>query len=107
MKESSIRSRNSRNICDALDTSDNQKRNGSSKGRILRVKQGYNPNSSSMGSVVFALPAALLGITAGFGVVSGIILSALMKDTDKNRSEKEQKPTNAQASESSAEPEGE
>ena len=47
-----------------------------SKGKILRVKQGYNPNSSSIGSIVFAMPVALLGVTAGFGVVSGIILGA-------------------------------
>lgn len=54
-----------------------------SKGKIMRVKKGYNPNSSSMGSVVFALPTALLGVTAGFGIVSGIIMSAFM--TNKNK----------------------
>ena len=66
------------------------------KGKILRVKHGYNPNSSSMGSIVFALPAALLGITAGFGAVSGVIVSAFVKkgaakgcdETDKQKSEK-------------------
>jgi hypothetical protein len=52
------------------------------KGKILRVKQGYNPNSSSMGSMVFALPAALLAVTVGFGAVSSIILAAFMKNTD-------------------------
>jgi hypothetical protein len=54
-----------------------------SKGRILRVKQGYNPNSSSMGSIVYTLPAALLAVTVGFGAVSSIILSAFLKDTKK------------------------
>jgi hypothetical protein len=54
-----------------------------SKGRILRVKQGYNPNSSSMGSIVFVLPAAFLAATVGFGAVSGIILSAFLKPGDK------------------------
>ena len=53
------------------------------KGKILRVKQGYNPNSSSMGSMVFSLPAALLAITVGFGVVSGVIMSAFIKRDDK------------------------
>ena len=48
------------------------------KGRILRVKRGYNPNSSSMGSVVFALPSLLLGTTALFGAVAGLIVSALL-----------------------------
>ena len=54
------------------------------KGKILRLKEGYNPNSSSVGSVIFVLPAALLGITASFGAVSGIIMSALMKNDAKN-----------------------
>ena len=54
------------------------------KGKILRLKQGYNPNSSSVGSVIFVLPAALLGITASFGAVSGIIMSALVKNDKKN-----------------------
>jgi hypothetical protein len=53
------------------------------KGKILRVKQGYNPNSSSMGSIVFVLPAALLAATVGFGAVSGIIMSAFIKRDEK------------------------
>lgn len=54
-----------------------------SKGRILRVKMGYNPNSSSMGSIVFILPAALLAVTAGFGIVSGVIMSVFIKKSDR------------------------
>jgi hypothetical protein len=54
------------------------------KGRILRVKQGYNPNSSSMGSMVFSLPAVLLAVTVGFGAVSGIIMSAFIKRDNKS-----------------------
>ena len=54
------------------------------QGNILRLKQGYNPNSSSIGSVIFVLPAALLGITAAFGAVSGMIMSTLMADKAKN-----------------------
>jgi hypothetical protein len=53
------------------------------KGRILRVKQGYNPNSSSMGSIVYVLPATLLAITIGFGAISGIIMSAFIKRDEK------------------------
>jgi len=49
------------------------------KGRVLRVKYGYNPNSSSMGSMVFALPAALMGLTVAFGAVAGLIFSALVR----------------------------
>lgn len=53
------------------------------KGRVLRVKRGYNPNSSSLGSeffAVFVVPAGLLAITAGFGAVSGLIMSAFIKN---------------------------
>jgi Na+/melibiose symporter-like transporter len=60
------------------------------KGKILRVKMGYNPNSSSMGSMVFILPAALLAITAGFGVISGIIMSVFLKKSDKKAKEEKQ-----------------
>ena len=62
------------------------------KGKILRVKHGYNPNSSSMGSIVFALPAALLGVTAGFGIISGIIMSVFMKDKGKGHTKEEYTP---------------
>ena len=57
--------------------------NKNRKGEILRIKQGYNPNSSSMGSIVFALPAALFGVTALFGAVSGIIISGFMRKPKK------------------------
>jgi len=30
------------------------------RGRVLRVKEGFNPNSSSLGSVIFSIPAALV-----------------------------------------------
>jgi len=52
---------------------------GHGRGRILRLKQGYNPNSSSMGSIVFVLPVALGGITLGFGLASSIILAFFLK----------------------------
>ncbi len=57
--------------------------NKKEKGKILRVKLGYNPNSSSMGSMVFVLPAALLAVTVGFGAISGIIMSVFIKKSDK------------------------
>ncbi len=44
-----------------------------SKGRILRVKKGYNPNSSSIGSGI--LP--FLAFAAGAGVFSIFLSSAL------------------------------
>ncbi len=53
------------------------------KGRILKVKYGYNPNSSSMGSVIFALPVALFGVTVGFGVVSAMIMTFFVEHEPK------------------------
>jgi len=53
------------------------------RGRVLRVKQGYNPNSSSMGSLVFAFSAKILGFTALFGTVAGLIYASFVRrDTD-------------------------
>ncbi|MBF0223825.1 MAG: hypothetical protein HQK76_00095 [Desulfobacterales bacterium] len=52
------------------------------KGKILKVKHGYNPNSSSVGSVIFALPVALFGAAMGFGVISSIIFSYFIKQEE-------------------------
>ncbi len=49
------------------------------KGKILRVKLGYNPNSSSIGSMIFAMPVAMLSAAVAFGTVSGLIFSAFSK----------------------------
>ena len=61
----------------------------SAKGKILRVKLGYNPNSSSIGSMVFAIPATMLGVAVGFGTLSGIIVSAFSKNSNKSEPEKQ------------------
>ncbi len=61
------------------------------KGKVLRVKQGYNPNSSSMGSIIFAFRAALMGIAAGFSIISGIIMSKIVKkDVSEEKEEDKQ-----------------
>jgi len=49
------------------------------RGRILRVKWGYNPNSSSMGSILFAVPLMLLAAAAVFGAAAGAIASAVFR----------------------------
>ncbi len=51
----------------------------SRKGKILKVKHGYNPNSSSMGSLIYALPVSVMVMTGGFAVVSALILTAFAK----------------------------
>ena len=58
------------------------------KGKILRVKLGYNPNSSSIGSMIFALPVAMLSAAVAFGTVSGQIFSAFAKGKKVTDSEK-------------------
>ena len=75
-----------------------RKRDNGVKGKILRVKKGYNPNSSSIGSMVFALPVAFLGITAAFGAVSGIIMAAFMTKTGKSDSKKQDAPDRSENS---------
>ena len=51
-------------------------------GKVLRVKQGYNPNSSSMGSIVFVLPAALFIVTVIFGALSGLLAPLLLRKVE-------------------------
>jgi len=55
------------------------------QGKILRVKQGYNPNSSSIGSIVFAIPTMLLVSSAIFGTASAVIFAKFMKKTEDNK----------------------
>ncbi|MCE5187192.1 MAG: hypothetical protein LLF76_13810 [Planctomycetaceae bacterium] len=64
-----------------LDREKNQEKQ-IAQGRILRVKQGYNPNSSSMGSMIFILPASLMAVTACFGIVSAVIMAKTLKHSD-------------------------
>ena len=53
------------------------------KGRILRVKQGYNPNSSSIGSVVFTMSAAVVPATMILGMAAGAISTAILNRVGK------------------------
>ena len=49
-------------------------------GRILRVKLGYNPNSSSLGSIVFAVPAAMLAVPVVFNAIAAAISAKCVRD---------------------------
>ena len=54
------------------------------KGRVLRVKTGYNPNSSSVGSLI----PAFLAFAAGAGAVTVVainILNAVSKHIRKRK----------------------
>ena len=51
----------------------------SAGGRILRVKRGYNPNSSSMGSELtafYALPKAMVALPVIFGTAAAVIAAS-------------------------------
>jgi hypothetical protein len=45
------------------------------KGKILRVRQGFNPNSSSLGTVVFSFKAAMLALPVLFSTAGAIIMA--------------------------------
>ncbi|MBW2526862.1 MAG: hypothetical protein JRI23_21945 [Deltaproteobacteria bacterium] len=49
------------------------------EGRVLRLKLGYNPNSSSIGTIVFGMPAALLGLTLAFGATAALLSTGLIR----------------------------
>ncbi len=57
------------------------------KGKILRVKQGYNPNSSSIGSVVFVMSAAVVPVAVVFGMVASAISTAILNRVGKKPTE--------------------
>jgi hypothetical protein len=52
------------------------------KGRILRLKEGYNPNSSSLGSVVFSIPAALAAAPLILGAAAAYLASRQKESDD-------------------------
>ncbi len=58
------------------------------KGKILKVKAGYNPNSSSIGTLLKAFPCALFGSAVLFNIVTGIIFSRKLKQGKKDKPEK-------------------
>ncbi|MCK4563891.1 MAG: hypothetical protein KAU94_04380 [Verrucomicrobia bacterium] len=57
------------------------------KGRVLALKEGYNPNSSSLGSIVFSYPEAWLLAPVIAGTVSA---AATAWFTRKNKKENPQ-----------------
>jgi hypothetical protein len=54
------------------------------KGRILKVKKGYNPNSSSIGSDILAF-LAFAGGTGIFSVILANTLDSIKKIINKNK----------------------
>ena len=50
------------------------------KGRVLRVKEGFNPNSSSLGSIVFSIHTALVAAPLLLAGTAAWIASHLATD---------------------------
>ncbi|OGS22203.1 MAG: hypothetical protein A2252_12365 [Elusimicrobia bacterium RIFOXYA2_FULL_39_19] len=58
------------------------------KGKVLKVKYGYNPNSSSVGTLLLAFPVSLFVVAALVNVVSVILMDTKgksKKDEEKNK----------------------
>lgn len=55
------------------------------KGKILKVKLGYNPNSSSIGTLLKAFPCALFGSAVLFNIVAGVLFSGKLKGGEKDK----------------------
>ena len=64
------------------------------RGRILRVKKGFNPNSSSISSEIIVFFTAAAGVTALFAVTAGIVMARFSDkpettaDADRKQSDK-------------------
>ena len=56
---------------------------GNGQGRLLRVKTGYNPNSSSVGTdiagIPAALPAVMLAVPVLFGTVAALVVTRFLR----------------------------
>jgi hypothetical protein len=51
-------------------------------GKILRIKQGYNPNSSSLGSVVFSFPTAMVALPVIFATVGALLMTKFINQNN-------------------------
>ena len=40
---------------------------------VLKVKAGYNPNSSSIGSIVYSFPYAFILVSAALAVLAALV----------------------------------
>lgn len=72
------------------------------QGRILRMKLGYNPNSSSIGTIVFGMPAALLGLTVAFGAGAALLSAGLMSRASRPADPEPADPERPEAEDSEA-----
>ncbi len=59
------------------------------QGKVLALKEGYNPNSSSLGSIVFSYPEAWLLAPVIAGTVSAAATAWFLKKSKDNKDEDE------------------
>lgn len=60
------------------------------RGRILRIKEGYNPNSSSLGSIVFSFPGILLAVPVVFSAAAAFLARKLLRKNTAAAGERKQ-----------------
>jgi hypothetical protein len=64
-------------------------RDARQKGRVLKVKLGFNPNSSSVGTVLLVFPMALFTASIIFAGITSLLLAK--KSGDAKRPQKQEK----------------
>ena len=57
------------------------------RGKVLALKEGYNPNSSSLGSIVFSYPEAFLLAPVIAGTVTAVAVAFFNKKSKKDDSD--------------------
>ena len=57
------------------------------RGAVLALKEGYNPNSSSLGSIVFSYPEAFLLAPVIAGTVTAAAIAWFNKKSDQDDSD--------------------
>jgi hypothetical protein len=61
------------------------------KGRVLRVKNGFNPNSSSIASDIIVFFTTAAGVSALFATAAGIVM-ARFADTPEKTADADPEP---------------
>lgn len=59
------------------------------RGKVLALKEGYNPNSSSLGSIVVSYPEAVLLAPAIAGTVTAAATAWFLKKTADKKDDSE------------------
>ncbi len=55
----------------------------SGTGKVLALKEGYNPNSSSLGSIVFSFPKALVWVPTVTATVVATLVTYYLNKKEK------------------------